>query len=263
MTMAKSVLLLISVICFAGSISFAARAAGTESVQHPLLDYLVRVAHSNDDDVLSFAARLRENDEYMFVSLERLINGKAGNIWQVYARGTDGYQRLSEPVSLRRDALAFTNIAGIEGSVVVTYWPQNAERGSVRAVQISGDEVMIHNIGEIEPAGKDKDMYADFFLNESHIITIEERSVQEIMTNSTQLQPQPSMGNLPERREYKPVKVLPGATSEIDHQASFHEGAPKEPSAHEGRWAAYTLGVLGILSLIAVATFRSRARRSG
>jgi len=156
-----------------------------ETVQDPFSDYLSRTAYNPDDHILSFVVNFGEDKKYVFVSLGSLVNGKAGNIWEPYAANANtGYEPLNEPISLRKDALAFATVEGLEGKALVTYWPESAERGLLRAFQIDKRKLITHDIGEIEPLGKDQEIYSQLFSNETNSLIVLDQPVSEVLSVS-------------------------------------------------------------------------------
>jgi hypothetical protein len=160
--------------------------AHAEIVHDPFAHYLstYRGAYSTNDEVLFFNVDFDENTRILFISLTSLVDGKAGNIWLTYAQGENGYEPLQQPISLRKDALAFTTLERLKGNGLITYWPISAMRGTLRAIQPEAGKILDHNLGQMEPAEKDKDLYAKLFLNEAIKVHVRERPVTEILAAS-------------------------------------------------------------------------------
>lgn len=149
-----------------------------EAIHDPIAHYLANTKHSPDDNLLSFVATFGANNEFLFISLETLVNGKAGNIWEAYAIRDGEYEPLTESVSLRRDALTLAPVEGLEGNALVTYFPDNAERGLLQAFQIDDGKIAFHDMGEIEPSGKDEAFYSEIFSSPTKI-SIQSQLVSE------------------------------------------------------------------------------------
>lgn len=150
----------------------------TKLIQDPFTNYLATTAHSKTDSVLSFTIKFDENQEYLFLSLNSLSTGKEGNTWEVYSHKKDGYELVNvELPPLRRDMLAFGTMKGIDGDALITFLPDNPERGNLETIQIKDNKITTHTLDAIEPFGKDKDLYSKIFVNEKSRVSVSEQTI--------------------------------------------------------------------------------------
>lgn len=235
-----------------------------QAVQSPFTHYLSQNAHSSEDDILSFVADFGEGREYLFISLGSLVNGKGGNIWRVYEKANDGFEPVSGSVTLRRDALALSTTAGIEGNALISYWPYNVERGMLHAIQVSDGKTIEFNIDTIEPLGKDQKLYAEFFHNDDFKVHVEERPVSEFLALPTP-QGDPNLGREKDEHQQPHASTQPTIDSAVAPVRDFGKSqmeTEKSVGAFAGQpWMRVGLLCIGLSSLVLVAFLRVRNRQ--
>lgn len=84
----------------------------------------------------------------LLVTRDVARDGKAGNIWEIYLAGDNGYRRLPQSVSFRADLFSLDYYNG--KPAIYSYRPDNGNKGSIIAAYVSGDQVRTVTIKQAE-----------------------------------------------------------------------------------------------------------------
>lgn len=199
------------------------------TVQNPFADYAQETLAPNDP-ILYFNVTL-SGKPYLFISNQSAVDGKIANIWSIYQQTDTGYIKSDRTVSLARSVLALTPVKDIKTKVLVTYWPHGAQQGALTAVSIEDGKITEHNLGQIEPQGKDRVLYESLFDNPSVKVY-----VQELLPNKVVSTTYPVVQKYGEENVKTPI--LPELQADLS-------------------WAWYMLGFLVIITLLG-AVIRAR-----
>lgn len=84
----------------------------------------------------------------LLVTRDVARDGKAGNIWDVYLAGDQGYRRLAQPICFRSDLFLLDSYEGTPA--IYSYRPDNGKEGGIIASYVLGDQVRTVTIKKAE-----------------------------------------------------------------------------------------------------------------
>jgi hypothetical protein len=138
-------------------------------VKDPFQDFLARMSRKPDDKVFEMTAAVNRNGgSEIFLTYSHSVNGKAGNIWTVYAPISGGYQRLDTPVIFRISHLFIGDAHELGGLGLITYAPGGGGSGSLTGYVFQGTDVQEIDLPDVELTGKDKAVFEKYFSGSHH-----------------------------------------------------------------------------------------------
>lgn len=147
-------------ICF--SLAFFTDLNG-QVVQNPVDDFLSHMTRVAKDEMYKVTAPNRSGGTEVFLTYSSWFDGRAGHDWVVYAPVSGGYQRLNNPITFKKSALAVGNFKELGGTGMLTYAPDAGGKGALIGYVFNGADVQQINLGMIEFSGKDKGLTDKYF----------------------------------------------------------------------------------------------------
>lgn len=120
-------------------------------VDDPIQDYVNTYGVDDGKALIRLDADINSDGRAeIFLSMETLVNGKAGNIWTVYVPYERGYKKLDKLVTFRRDAFLVEKHPDVGHTALLTYQPGGGGRGILIAIQLDNNEIKEEICEEVE-----------------------------------------------------------------------------------------------------------------
>ena len=143
------------------------------AAERPILDRVAATfAHEEtrrdapDEEVLAFSLDVTgDGIKEHFVTLPANRNGKRGSMWGVYSEDAAGRRLMDFAEFSYNFFMPYGNEAQNLPQGLYTYWPGGAGVGRLICYQFTGGAVIERDLGEVEPRGKDKQLFDTIFGN--------------------------------------------------------------------------------------------------
>jgi len=196
-----------------------------------------------------------DEQEEIWISAERWVNGVAGNIWYVYVATRSGYQRIDGMPVVRPDAFRIAEMN--DQQVVLNIWRGGAGSSTVFGYRIENKSLVEYNMGDLQKGENDSPAVRSL-LNEAAMLVPPIHSPAEVMRITAEIEsklavvqkplsvyPEPEFVALPSSPEITDGKVEGG-----NSQPAGRKSTSDLPADNRQTWFLVGAIIIALLTLL-------------